>query len=122
MYPSGVWEGFWQQNHLGRQAMVGFHLRFDHGTIDGMGSDMVGRFLIHGEYEQSNGHVRFVKQYLNKHAVLYVGQPDGEGSILGTWTITNEYGGRVFTQQGPFGLRPVLPRPTGAEPIQEIGG
>lgn len=122
MYPSGVWDGFWQQQHLGRQTMTAFTLHFRDGTIDGSGCDVVGRFLIHGEYEPADGHIRFVKQYLGRHAVLYAGQPDGEGSILGTWTVVTEYQGQTFTDHGPFRLRPVLPRPTGEEPILEIGG
>ena len=54
-----------------------------------------------------------MKQYIGKHRVLYVGQPDGEGSIQGTWSI-----GKADT--GPFLLRPALAKPTGEEPIAEI--
>jgi hypothetical protein len=55
-----------------------------------------------------------VKQYLGKHRVLYVGDSDGEGSIQGTWSI-----GDAWT--GTFLLRPRLAKPTGDEPVQEIG-
>jgi hypothetical protein len=122
MFPSGVWEGFWQQQLWGRQPMSGFHLHFRDGTIDGHGFDMVGRFLISGDFEISTGRIRFEKQYIGRHNVQYEGYPDGEGAILGTWTVTTEYLGQVFTDHGPFGIRPVLPRPTGEEPSLEIGG
>ena len=88
MYPSGRWDGFWVQSHCGRQAMSAFALRFADA-------------------------VRLVKQYIGKHQVLYVGQPDGEGSIAGTWYLVGD--------SGPFLMRPVVAKPSGDEPIQEIG-
>ena len=114
MYLSGRWDGFWVQTHVGRQSMTAFALRFDRGVITGEGRDMVGRFVFSGNYDENTGAVRMVKQYLGKHAVLYVGHPDGEGSIQGTWSIGEHH-------TGPFLLRPVLQKPTGSEPIQEIG-
>lgn len=113
MYPSGAWDGFWVQKHCGRQAMTTFTLHFAEGRVTGRGKDMVGRFTFGGEYDESTGAVRMVKHYLDKHQVLYVGQPDGEGSIQGTWWI-----GEFCT--GPFLIRPILGKPRGDEPIQEI--
>lgn len=113
MYPSGRWDGFWVQSYLGRQAMSAFVLRFAAGRVTGRGHDRVGPFTFEGEYHETTGAVRMVKQYTGKHQVLYVGQPDGEGSIAGTWHLTGD--------SGSFLLRPVLARPTGDEPIQEIG-
>ncbi|MBY0513640.1 MAG: hypothetical protein K2P78_06975 [Gemmataceae bacterium] len=114
MYPSGSWEGFWQQEHYGRQAMREFRLAFRDGRITGGGSDVVGRFTFAGEYDEATGRVRMVKQYVDRHAVAYVGSPDGEGCIAGTWSI-----GEHWT--GSFLMRPVLRRPRGDEPVQEIG-
>ncbi len=114
MYPSGRWDGFWVQKHLGRQAMTSFTLQFAAGIVTGDGRDMVGPFTFSGEYDEATGEVRMAKQYLGKHAVLYVGRPDGEGSIQGTWSI-GPFG------RGPFLLRPVIAKSTGDEPIQEIG-
>ena len=45
---------------------------------------------------------------------------DGEGSILGKWTITEAFLGTEYVTTGPFVLSPDLPRPTGDEPIFEI--
>ena len=114
MYPSGRWDGFWVQEVWGRQAMTPFTLRFVGGVVTGDGTDVVGRFTFGGEYDKSTGEVRMVKQYVGKHAVLYVGRPDGEGSIAGTWRIGEH-------DSGPFLIRPRVARPAGDEPIQEIG-
>lgn len=114
MYPSGRWDGFWVQQYYGRQAMTPFTLHFTEGRVTGQGKDMVGRFTFSGIYDEATGTVRIVKQYVGKHQVLYVGQPDGEGSIQGTWSIGPD-------QKGPFLLRPMTQKPRGDEPIQEIG-
>src|SRR5262245_14883555 len=114
MYPSGRWEGFWVQQHWGRQPMTPFTLRFADGEVTGDGKDVVGRFTFSGTYDQATGAVRMVKHYIGKHQVLYVGLPDGEGSIQGTWSI-----GPLCT--GPFLLRPAVSKPRRDDPIEEIG-
>ncbi len=114
MYPSGSWDGFWVRPGGSRGSMSPLILRFAAGTVSGDGLDWVGPFSFRGEYDQATGEVRMIKQYLGKHQVLYVGRPDGEGSIQGTWSI-----GTV--DSGPFLLRPALGRPTGAEAIEAIG-
>lgn len=114
MYPSGRWDGFWVQEGWGRQPMRAFTLRFAGGRVSGGGTDVIGPFTYSGEYDEATGRVRMVKQYLGRHRVDYVGQPDGEGCIMGTWSI-----GEFHT--GPFLIRPVVGKPTGEEPIQEIG-
>ncbi len=83
MYPSGRWEGFWVQEWLGRQPMTPFTLTFSEGRIAGEGRDVVGRFTVRGDYDEATGAVRMVKQYLDKHWVLYIGQPDAEGKPQG---------------------------------------
>lgn len=118
MYPSGTWIGYWHQSSVGRHPMKEFELHFrPDGTVSGRGVDMVGRFTFDGEWDRATGQVQMTKQFLGKHQVRYDGRPDGEGSITGTWTI--DYFGSH--DKGPFGLSPHLPKPTGDEPIQEIG-
>jgi len=117
MYPSGRWEGFWVQEFYGRQPMREFELRFENGNIVGGGKDVVGRFTFSGAYDVKTGRLLMVKQYLGKHSVRYLGEPDGEGSIQGMWEITT----RTGVLRGTFQLRPVIRRPRGDEPIQEIG-
>ena len=116
MYPSGRWEGFWQQEGWGRQPMTAFTLNFAGGRVTGGGRDVIGPFTYVGEYDETTGRVVMVKQYVgpHRHQVGYVGQPDGEACIQGTWSIDEHH-------TGPFLLRPVVRRPTGEEPIQEIG-
>jgi hypothetical protein len=94
--------------------MTPFALRFAAGRVTGEGRDVVGPFTFSGEYDEATGEVRMVKQYLGRHRVLYVGRPDGEGCVQGTWSIGAH-------DTGSFLLRPVVPKPTGEEPIQEIG-
>jgi hypothetical protein len=113
MYPSGQWDGFWEQEHYGRQPMTAFRLAFAGGEVAGGGRDVIGRFTVQGEYDSGTGRVRFLKHYVGKHDVVYDGMPDGEGCIAGTWSIWGAY-------TGPFLLRPVMARPTGDEPIHEI--
>lgn len=119
MYPSGRWDGFWVQDGWGRQEMTPFTLRFAEGRVLGDGRDMVGSFAFTGTVNEGTGAVRLVKQYFGangrpRHRVLYVGSPDGEGCITGTWFMGDG-------DKGPFLLRPRVRKPTGDEPIHEIG-
>lgn len=125
MYPSGVWRGFWEQSHYGRQPMKEFHLTFRDGAIGGRGVDVVGHFVLSGDFDPNTGRVRMVKQYLGKHQVLYEGGPDGEGSIAGTWSVGAEWPRESSLSSsgvstGPFLMQPVLSRPSGDEPILEV--
>jgi hypothetical protein len=113
MYPSGEWEGFWVQEHWGRQPMRGFRLNFRGGEITGGGRDVIGAFTFAGAYDTTTGRVLMVKQYLGLHRVAYDGTPDGEGSIAGTWSIGTD-------RTGSFLIRPVVPKPSGDEPIREL--
>ena len=118
MYPSGVWHGFWEQEFYGRQAMQAFELHFDADTVRGRGIDIIGPFRIMGRWDASNGQLSFVKKYLGKHEVRYQGRPDGEGCILGEWSIPVS---DEFDYRGNFALKPVWAKPRGDEPIMEIG-
>ena len=100
MFPSGAWRGYWEQTMWGRQPMRGLTLRFDSGRIDGDGDDIIGPFTFAGTYDDA-GAVTLVKQYVGRHDVLYHGAYDGEGSIIGRWSISTLW-------SGPFALAPVL--------------
>ena len=117
MSPSGAWRGFWQQEGYGRQPMEEFQLVFAGGEVRGRGIDVIGPFTIRGECE-ADGTIAFVKQYLAKHAVIYRGQSDGEGSILGTWCIENDIFGVVY--KGPFLMQPARPVIPNDLPISDI--
>jgi len=122
MYPSGTWRGFWEQRAHGRQEMSAFELHFrPNGQARGQGIDMVGPFTFAGSVYPVTGHVTLVKQYLGKHSVKYVGQPDGEGCIHGTWTMVLRSGALDFRDTGNFLMKPEMPPPTGDEPIVRMG-
>lgn len=112
MYPSGLWRGFWEQQFYGRQFMEDFTLRFADGIVSGGGKDIIGLFVVKGEY--TDGQINFVKQYVGRHKVIYTGQYDGEGSIHGTWVIPGD-------TKGPFSLSPSPYQSKPDDPIQEIG-
>ncbi len=100
-YPSGSWRGYWEQTFWGRQLMHNLVLTFAHGTVQGRGTDCIGAFTFQGEHD-AQGHVTLVKQYLGKHQVLYQGTYDGEGSILGRWTIPPAWSGPFALSLGRF--------------------
>lgn len=111
MFPSGIWKGYWRQDRVGTQEMEQFELHFAaDGAVRGQGYDIVGAFVFRGSYGPDTGEIRMTKQYLGKHAVEYDGKSDGEGKIVGTWSI-----GDIWS--GPFCLVPVV---RGDEPIAEV--
>jgi hypothetical protein len=112
VYPSGLWNGYWEQPAFGRQPMRDFALRFAGGEVEGEGHDVVGPFVIHGRYD-GRGVVEFVKQYVGRHTVHYEGAHDGEGTIFGTWAIAPYW-------SGPFALKPVRAKADPDAPIQTI--
>ena len=69
----------------GRPCMTWCFL-FQDGTVTGEGRDIIGRFSFRGEFTP-HGTIRMIKQYIDRHDVLYQGVYDGEGSIHGTWSI-----------------------------------
>src|SRR4051812_8738529 len=91
--------GFGERPMFGRRARRQLSLRFEGWRIDGEGDDMIGRFTFSGTYDDS-GSVALNKQYVGRHQVLYRGAYDGEGSIVGRWSI-GEY------WSGPFALAPI---------------
>jgi hypothetical protein len=96
VFISGTWRGYWEQTFWGRQPMHDLVLRFADGRVEGSGVDIIGRFTFSGTYDE-HGNVKLTKQYVGKHAVLYRGTYDGEGTIFGRWSI-----GKLFS--GPFAL------------------
>jgi hypothetical protein len=98
MFPSGRWRGYWQQKGWGRQAMHNLVLRFEDGLVAGEGIDVVGRFTFAGACGPG-GTVVLVKHYPGRHRVVYRGAYNGEGAIVGEWTIGDHL-------RGPFALSP----------------
>ena len=78
--------GWWDQNGLGRQPMHDLVLTINDGKISGSGTDIVADFTVSGVVRE-DGKVEILKQYQGRHAVLYVGNYDGEGAYYGEWDI-----------------------------------
>lgn len=112
MYATGTWRGFWEQPGWGRQPMEDLLLSFADGRIQGTGRDCIGLFTFAGDYN-AQGAIRILKQYVGRHAVLYHGQYDGEGTIHGVWTVE----GIVY---GPFALTPENRQGFANAPIQTL--
>ncbi|MCA9083760.1 MAG: hypothetical protein KDA81_06880 [Planctomycetaceae bacterium] len=83
--------GWWEQTGCGRQPMKSLSLQILQTGILGSGQDMVGTFSLAGKL-QPDGTVRILKQYHNRHHVLYVGMYDGEGTMSGLWEIGPDHG------------------------------
>jgi hypothetical protein len=86
-FPSGPWVGFFVQGY----GMVGKHwmelsLNFISGVLNGEGRDRVGRFVIKGSYDTTDGKCQWQKSYVGEHCVYYSGFNEGKG-IWGAWEI-----------------------------------
>ena len=101
VYLSGSWVGHWDQNGLGRNEMHDLVIDFHDDQIRGSGWDSVGSFTLQGEI-LTDAQVRIVKQYRNRHQVLYLGQHDGEGTIYGDWALLGDFGTFAMRPSGGF--------------------
>jgi hypothetical protein len=54
--------------------------------LRGEGRDVIAPFTLSGKL-RSDGVVELIKQYKDRHHVLYVGTYDGEGTFHGRWDI-----------------------------------
>ena len=92
-FPSGRWTGFFlQPDSPGRRYMMEIHLTFRNGALNGEGRDVVGKFVMRGRYDTSNGKCHWTKRYLGQHDVFYQGYNEGKG-IWGTWDIPYVWSG-----------------------------
>lgn len=100
VFTSGDYSGYWiQDSHRGDQDLW---LSFRRGSVTGFGTDMVGRFVVTGRYDDDSAEVHFTKQYLGQHPVFYRGFRDGIEGIWGTWEIR----GLGFHDRGGFHIWP----------------
>ena len=78
--------GWWEQAGFGRQPMDPLDLVLQDGRMRGAGQDIIGTFDLAGTLDDT-GRVAMVKQYRNRHQVLYAGTYDGEGTMSGLWDV-----------------------------------
>jgi hypothetical protein len=86
-FPSGPWTGFFLDRRVPGRHKMELGLTFQSGVMKGEGRDFVGKFLITGRYDISNGQCYWTKKYLAKHDVFYRGFNEGKG-IWGVWELT----------------------------------
>ena len=84
-------EGWWEQSGYGRQPMTDLIMRFQGAEITGQGRDRIAAFSLTGRMRPDGG-VELIKQYRQRHRVLYVGSYDGEGTLAGRWDIDGYQG------------------------------
>jgi hypothetical protein len=78
-------EGWWEQQHFGRQPMHELTISLLDGHLRGQGRDIIGPFTLTGQVVQCQ--VAILKRYLGQHSVEYYGTYDGEGTFAGHWRI-----------------------------------
>lgn len=113
---TGPWQGWWEQEGFGRQAMQGIVMSFDGRHLRGRGADLAGEYEMEGISE--NGQVSLMKRY-PLHPVAYAGEWNGEGAIAGVWWfpwVTDHVEG---VTRGRFSLWPER-LPAADAPIQDI--
>jgi len=100
-FPSGPWTGFYLQRLIPGRHMMELRLTFRQGEMTGEGRDRVGKFVVKGRYELSDGRCHWTKRYVGKHDVFYNGFNEGKG-IWGVWEIPSQ----SFPQKGGFHIWP----------------
>jgi hypothetical protein len=110
-FPSGPWTGFFLQWWLPGRHTMALDLTFNGGQLQADGSDAVGPFTFHGDYDRSDGKCRWIKYYHGRHEVTYSGVNEGEG-IWGVWEI--RLAGGLYKDQGVFHIWPRGMTPTAA--------
>ena len=86
LFSSGPWTGFYNYSPKDKHRMD-LDLTFAAGKMSGDGNDDVGRFMIHGQYDEKSLECSWTKTYVGAHSVFYRGFREGKG-IWGTWEIT----------------------------------
>jgi hypothetical protein len=102
-FPSGPWTGFFlEKNSRTDKQWMELDLRFASGKLSGDGRDYIGRFVIQGRYETSDGKCSWTKHYVGKHKIAYTGFNEGKG-IWGLW----EFHDSGLRLSGGFHIWPV---------------
>ena len=85
LFPSGPWTGFYNYSPKDKHRMD-LELTFASGKLGGDGNDDVGRFMLHGQYDEKSLECSWTKTYVGQHDVSYRGFREGKG-IWGAWEI-----------------------------------
>eukprot|EP00033_Pygsuia_biforma_P003996 GCRY01004376.1.p1 GENE.GCRY01004376.1~~GCRY01004376.1.p1 ORF type:complete len:456 (+),score=103.62 GCRY01004376.1:126-1493(+) len=89
--------GWWQGRFIystGGSDPFSMNVTMVVGVVSGYGSDCVGDFFIHGTFSEADLTIKWDKQYVGQHNVIYDGKYDAEsGLVKGTWQIPGNWGG-----------------------------
>jgi hypothetical protein len=103
-FPSGPWTGFYNYGRGTRKHRMDLVLSFAAHKLSGDGSDDLGRFVVSGQFDDTNGECYWTKTYIGGHAVYYRGFREGRG-IWGLWELPTESGGFHIWPLGEQGDR-----------------
>lgn len=95
-----AWSGYYVQNGTRHQMRFHHFAAIEGGGVFGDGTDVVGDFQIEGNV-QSDGQLRFIKQYIGQHSVIYTGKLDGK-TIDGTWELPGNVVDDFHIEEEPF--------------------
>jgi len=94
------WKGWHKQND--DKSDMDLDMCLNNGAIFGSGHDVVGAFVIRGNFNRATTDFNFVKQYIGQHKVLYFGKATGnKGDLVvrGKWAIDESIGGKFRLKQ-----------------------
>lgn len=98
LIPTGQWNGFYTESCREGRGWMHQYLEFNDGELKGEGTDYVGPWTLQGRYDLDSRKCKWVKSYVNKHNVNYVGTI-GDTGITGVWDIRG-------SNTGPFHIWP----------------
>ena len=98
LIPTGQWNGFYTESHKDQRGWMHQYLEFNDGELKGEGTDYVGPWTLQGKYDLSKLQCQWVKIYVGKHHVNYLGTISKTG-ITGVWDIRGSV-------TGPFHIWP----------------
>jgi hypothetical protein len=105
-FSSGEWVGYYMYLNLPNMCPMHLTLQFLAGKVKGAGIDNPGQFVVEGDYFEETGLSKFVKRYVGKHSLEYVGKLR-DGKLTGTWSLNQMKDGKLVTLQGEFRIWPL---------------
>jgi hypothetical protein len=68
-FPSRPWTGFYNYGRSTRKHWMDLTLTFADRTVSGDGSDDIGRFVVTGRFDGTDGECYWTKTYIGGHDV-----------------------------------------------------
>lgn len=104
---SGDWAGFFV--HSGKRWPMEMQLWFSNGRLHGHGVDEIAPFLVQGKYRVGDGRVSWLKKYVQRHSVQYVGLGQDREGIWGYWAMNEQFSEfHIWLQREPVPMPPTV--------------